>query len=186
MHADRTNRVALTLSGLLVLLIGAGGMAASTGVFGTAFSRRTLFANQASVYVGHHAWVWYAAACVCLAIVLVALRWIVALLISTDRAGDIPVPVATQDGTTILRTAALTDAVTREIGAYHGVHAARAWIIGAAAAPEVVVAVTASQTADLRALAQRIETEALSHVRHAVSNANLPIRLDLQVSRRTA
>src|SRR6185437_7803345 len=51
----------------------------------------------------------------------------------------------------------------------------RARIIGDAAAPEVVIAVTASQTADLRALHQRIETEALSHVRHAVSNTRLPL-----------
>jgi hypothetical protein len=119
-------------------------------------------------------------------ITLVALRWIVALLISTDRAGDIPIPVATHEGTTILRPGALTGAVTREIGTYHGVDAARARIIGDAAAPEVVIAVTASQTADLRALHQRIETEALSHVRHAVSNTSLPIQLHLDVSRRAA
>ena len=32
MHADRTNRVALTLFGLLVLAAGGAGIAASTGV----------------------------------------------------------------------------------------------------------------------------------------------------------
>ena len=96
MHADRTNRVALTLFGLLVLIAGAAGMTASTGVFGAAFSKRTLFANRVSTYIGHHGtWVWAAAAGVCLLIALAALRWIVALLISTDRAGDIPIPVST-------------------------------------------------------------------------------------------
>jgi len=106
MHADRTNRVGLTLFGLLVLAVGAAGMIASTGVSGEAFSRRTLFANRVSIYIGHHGWVWYAAAGLCLVITLVALRWIVALLISTDRAGDIPIPVATHEGTTILRPGA--------------------------------------------------------------------------------
>jgi hypothetical protein len=186
MHADRTNRVALIVFGLLVLAAGAAGMTASTGVSGTAFSRRTLFANRVSSYIGDHGWVWYAAAGLCLVITLVALRWIVALLISTDRAGDIPIPVATHEGTTILRPGALTGALAREIGTYHGVDTARARIIGDAAAPEVVIAVTASQTADLRALHQRIETEALSHVRHAVSNTSLPIQLHLDVSRRAA
>jgi hypothetical protein len=186
MHADRTNRVALIVFGLLTLAAGVGGMAASTGVFGTAFSRGTLFANRVSGYIGDHGWVWYAAAGVCLVITLAALRWIVALLISTDRAGDIPIPVASRQGTTILRPAALTGALAREIGTYHGVDAARARIVGDAAAPEVVIAVTASQTADLHALHQRIETEALSHVRHAVSNTSLPIQLDLDISRRTA
>ena len=185
MHADRANRVGLTLFGLLVLAVGAAGMIASTGVSGEAFSRRTLFANRVSIFIGHHGWVWYAAAGVCLVITLLALRWIVALLISTDRAGDLPIPVATHEGTTILRPAALTGAATREIGTYHGVDTARARIIGDAAAPEVVIAVTASQTTDLRALHQRIETQALSHVRHAVGNASLPIRLHLDVSRRT-
>jgi hypothetical protein len=185
MHADRTNRVALILFGLLALAAGVGGITASAGVFGTAFSRRTLFANRVSSYIGQHDWVWYAVAGVCVVITLAALRWIVALLISTDRAGDLPIPVATVEGTTILRPAALTGAVIREIGTYHGVDTARARIIGDAAAPEVVIAVTASQTSDLRALHQRIETQALSHVRHAVGNASLPIQLHLDVSRRT-
>ena len=186
MHADRTNRVALIVFGLLTLAVGVGGITASTGVVGTAFSRRPLFANHVSSYIGEHGWVWYAAAGVCVVITLAALRWIVALLISTDRAGDIPIPVATHEGTTILRPAALTGAVAREIGTYHGVDAAQARIIGDAAAPEVVIAVTASQNADLRALHRRIETEALSHVRHAVSNISLPIQLHLDVSRQSS
>jgi hypothetical protein len=186
MHADRANRVGLTLFGLLVLAAGAAGMIASTGVSGKAFSGRTLFANRVSIYIGHHGWVWYAAAGACLVITLLALRWIVALLISTDRAGDLPIPVATQEGTTILRPAALTGALAREIGTYHGVDAAQARIIGDAAAPEVVVAVTASQNTDLRALHRRIETEALAHVRHAVSNTSLPIELHLDVSRKAS
>ena len=173
MHADRTNRVALTLFGLLVLIAGAAGMTASTGVFGTAFSKRTLFANRVSTYIGHHGtWVWAAAAGVCLLIALAALRWIVALLISTDRAGDIPIPVSTQQGTTILQPAALTGALTREISTYHGVDTTRARIIGDASAPEIVIAVTASQSADLPALHRRIETEALAHTRQALGKTD--------------
>jgi hypothetical protein len=186
MHADRTNRFALTLFGFLVLIAGAAGLAASVGVFGKAFSRRTLFANRVSTYIGHNSWVWYAAAGVCLVIALIALRWIVALLVSTDRAGDIPIPVATQEGTTILQPAALTGALTREIGTYHGVEDTRGRIIGDAAAPEVVLNVTASQSASLRPLYQRIETEALSHARQALGKTSLPIQLDLDVSRRPA
>src|ERR1700728_2918146 len=123
MHADRTNRAALIVFGLLVFAAGGAGMAASVGGFGQAFSRRTLFDNRVSAYIGHHGWVWYAAAGLCLIIVLAALLWIAILLVSTDRADDIPIPVATHEGTTILLPAALTDALTSEIGAYHGVDA---------------------------------------------------------------
>jgi len=187
MHADRTNRFALTVFGLLVLLAGAAGITASAGVFGTGFSRRTLFANRVSSYIGHHGtWVWAAAAGVCLLIALAALRWILVLLISTDRAGDIPIPVSTQEGTTILQPAALTGALTREIGTYHGVDSARGRIIGDASDPEIVLTVTASQSADLHALHRRIETEALAHARQALGKTDLPIQLNLDVSRRPA
>ncbi len=187
MHTDRTNRFALALFGLLVLIAGAAGMTASTGVFGATFAKRALFANRVSTYIGHHgAWVWPAAAGVCLLIALAALRWIVALLISTDRAGDIPIPVRTHEGTTILQSAALTGALTREVGRYHGVDTARGRIIGDASAPEIVIAVTASHSADLHALHRRIETEALAHARQALGKTDLPAHLHLDVSRRPA
>jgi hypothetical protein len=186
MHADRTNRFALTLFGLLVLLIGAAGMSASTGVFGHGFSRRTLFANRVSTYIGHHGgWVWPAAAGVSLVIALIALRWILALLVSTDRAGDIPIPVAASDGTTVLQPAAVTGALTREISTYHGVDNAHGRIIGEGAAPEIVLEVTARPGADLHVLYQRIEAEALAHARQALGKERLPIKLDLDVSRRS-
>jgi hypothetical protein len=182
MHADRTNRAALIVFGLLVFAAGGAGMAASVGGFGQAFSHRALFDNSVSAYIGHHGWVWYAAAGLCLIIILSALLWIATLLVSTDRAGDIPIPTASHEGTTILLPAALTDALTREIDAYHGVEAVNGRIIGDAHDPEIVLTVTASQTADLHALHQRIETEALAHAREALGKGDLPIRLDLAVS----
>ena len=183
MHADRVNRIALIVFGLLLLAAGGAGMTASVGGFGQAFAHRTLFDNAVSVYIGQHAWVWYAAAGVCLIIVLAVLLWIAILLVSTDRTDDIPIPVATQEGTTILLPAALTGALNREIAAYHGVEAVHGRIIGDADDPEIVLAVTAGQDVDLHALYQRIETEALAHAREAVGKADLAIQLDLAVSR---
>jgi hypothetical protein len=179
MHADRTNRVALTLFGLLVLAVGGAAMAASTGVYGAAYSRQTLLANQASSYIGQHAWIWYAVAGACLLLALACLRWLLALITSTDRTGDIVLPGQTDQGSTLIQPAALTDAVTTEISGYRGVQAARGRVIGDSRDPEIVLTVTTAPSADLPALRDRIETEALTHVRQALTNPTVPIHLDL-------
>jgi hypothetical protein len=180
MHADRTNRVALTLFGLLVLAAGGAGMAASTGVFGAAFSRRTLLANQAGRYIGQHGgWLWPAVAGACLLLALACLRWILALLASTDRVGEIIIPGRKDQGTTVMHPAAVTDALASEIGAYHGVDTVKGRVIGDGNAPEIVLTVGPAASADLPALHRRIETEALAHARQALSKPSLPIRLDL-------
>jgi hypothetical protein len=180
MHADRTNRLSLTIFGVLVLVAGAAGMAASAGVFGPGFSRRTLFANRVSLYVGHHGgWLWPAAAGICLLIALVVLRWVAALLISTDRVGDIAVPGGGDQGTTILRPAALISALAREISSYHGVESAKGRVVGDGHDPEIVITVTPAKSADLHELHRRIETEAIAHARQALGRPSLPVRLDL-------
>jgi hypothetical protein len=180
MHADRTNRVMLTLSGLLLIAAGGAAMAASTGVFGAPFSRRALLANRASAYFGHHGgWLWPAIAVACLPIALACLRWMLALLTSSDRAGDIIVGASTDEGTTILRPAALIDALTREVSAYHGVDSARGRVIGDGRDPELVLTVITAPAADLRALHHRIEAEAFAHARQATGDPSLPIQLDL-------
>ena len=183
MHADRTNRTALIVFGSLVLLAGAAAMLTSVGVFSNAFSKHALFANQVSTYIGKNgAWVWPAAAAVCLLIALAALRWILVLLVSTDRAGDITLPGAKDHGTTKLPPAALTGALAGEVESYHGVDSVSSRIIGDAASP-VVLSVTATPTADLPALHRRLESEALAHARQALGKQDLPVQLDLDVSR---
>jgi hypothetical protein len=180
MHADRTNRVMLTLSGLLLITAGGAAMAASTGVFGAPFSRRALLANRASAYFGHHGgWLWPAIAVACLPIALACLRWMLALLASSDRAGDIIVGHGTDEGTTILRPAALIDALTREVSAYHGVDSVKGRVIGDGRDPELVLTVITAPAADLQALHHRIEAEAFAHARQATGDPSLPIQLDL-------
>lgn len=180
MHADRTNRFMLALAGLLLIAAGGAAMAASTGVFGASFARRTLTANRVSAYFAQHGgWLWPAVAVACLLAGLACLRWVLALLASTDRAGDITIGRGTDEGTTILRPAALIDALTAEVGAYHGVDSARGRVIGDARDPELVLTVITAPAADLQALHQRIEDEALTRARKALGNPALPVRLEL-------
>ena len=56
---------------------------------------------------------------------------------------------------------------------------ARGRVIGDSRDPEIVLTVTTAPSADLPALRDRIETEALTHARQALTNPTLPIQLDL-------
>jgi hypothetical protein len=184
MHADRANRIVLTVFGLLLVLAGAAALTASLGGFGAGSAHRALFANSVSTYFGQHgSWLWPVIAVACLLIALAALFWIAILLGSTDRAGSLPVPVAGAHGTTTLQPAALTDALTEEIETYHGVQTAKGRIIGNPDHPRVVVTVTAKPTADLAELQHRIEAQALAHARQALGRTDLPIQLDLDLVR---
>ena len=68
--------------------------------------------------------VWPAAG-LALIVVLAALRWLLALLFSTDRSGDLTFPEDRSARRTTLEAGALTEAVMQEIESYRGVHAAR-------------------------------------------------------------
>lgn len=184
MHADRINRIALTVFGLLLVLAGAAALTASLGGFGAGSAHHTLLANNVSTYIGQHgSWVWAVVAVACLLIALAALLWIAVLLTSTDRAGDLSIPAPGEHGSTALKPAAITGALTSEIEAYHGVETAKGRVIGEPTDPRIVVTVTAKPTADLAALHRRIEAQAVAHARQALGRTDLPVRLDLDLIR---
>jgi hypothetical protein len=183
MHADRTNRWMVVTLALLCIAAGAAGGAASLGAFGTATQHRPLIANRIAAFVGTEGdWLWPAAAAVAAILVLLAMRWLVALLFSTDRSGDLPISAGGSAGRTTLAPGALTKAVVEEAESYRGVDSARGRLLGDPTAPELVVTATLEETADFAALRQRIETGALTHARSAVGNPALPIQLDLTVT----
>lgn len=183
MHADRTNRIALLVLAVLLIAVGADAGSASLGVFGDTTRHSTLFANPTGKFFGSNGdWLWPVMAVAALILALLALRWLIALLFSTDRSGDLPLPASGPTGRTTLTAGALTRAVTEEIDGYRGVSSARARLIGDPEDPELVVTVTAEQSADMAELRQRIETGALTHARMSTGNPELPIQLDLTVT----
>lgn len=183
MHADRTNRVLLILLAILLVAAGAAAGAASIGVYGAATEHNPLMANPAGHYIGTNGeWLWPVAAAAAAVLALLALRWLLALLFSTDRLGDLQFSPSATGGPTTLAAAALTEAVAEEIDSYPGVDSARARLIGDQATPELIVAVTLEETADLAALRQRIETGALARARAAVGNPSMPEQLHLTVT----
>ena len=187
MHADRTNRTAAILFALLLIAVGLDAGSASIGVYGTGIEHDRLMDNPTGRYFGAHGvWLWPVIAVAALIIGLLALRWLIALLFSTDRSGDLVIQSSTGAGRTTLDHGALTDAVVEEIEGYRGVDSARARLIGEADDPELVVTAVLEESADLVALRQRIETEALTHARQALGNLSLPAQLDLTITARRA
>jgi hypothetical protein len=183
MHADRTNRIMLLLLALLLIAAGAAAGAASIGAFGTATRHSPLIANPAGHFIGTQGgWLWPAAAVAAAIIVLLALRWLLALLLSTDRSGDLPITPDGSAGRTTLTARALTEAVAEEVESYRGVNSARARLLGRPTDPELVVTAALEETADFAALRQRIETAALTYARSAVGNPSMPTQLDLTVT----
>jgi hypothetical protein len=187
MHADRTNRVMMLLFAVLLIAAGLDAGAASIGVYGAATAHGHLMANPTGHFIGANGvWLWPVAAVAALIVALLALRWLIALLFSTDRSGDLLIRSGSGAGRTTLAGGALTDAVVEEIEGYRGVNAARARLIGDREDPELVVTAALEQTADFTALRQRIETEALTHARQALGDMALPTQLDLTISTKRA
>jgi hypothetical protein len=185
MHADRTNRTVLIVLALLLIAAGGAALAASLGVFGSFTQHSTLLDNPTGHFVGRNgAWLWPVAAVAGAILVLLALRWLIALLFSTDRSGDLMMSPRGQSEQTILSAPALTEAVLEEIESYRGVSSARARLLGDPADPRLAVTAALEENADFPALRQRIETEALAHARLAVDNMTLPARLDLTIGTR--
>jgi len=187
MHADRTNRIMLILFAVALTAAGVAGALAGFGAFGGTTKHDVLVSNQLSAYFGRHGdWLWPVIAAAGAVLALLALRWLLALLFSTDRSGDLPLTGDRSAGRTTLSAAALTDAVAFEVGGYRGVHSARARLIGDPLAPTLVVTAILEESADLPALRRRIEAHAVRHARQALEDPRLPVRLDLTITSRQA
>jgi hypothetical protein len=186
MHADRTNRAMLILFAVLLVVAGAGGLIAGLGLLHKPVARQPILHNFVSTYVGAHGtWVWPVVGVVALLLLGFVLRWLAALLFTTDRFGNIDVRGDRSRGRSTVDDTALTSAVTAEIDTYRGVEHSRARLIGHSSEPALVVAVTALSGADVDRLRQQIESEALHHVRVALDQPDMVVHLDLSVSDRT-
>lgn len=188
MHADKTNRTALVLLGLLLLVAGAGAMAVSVGLFGATRARQRLFANPVSRYVGAHgSWLWAAAAVVAVIVALLMVRWLATLLLSTDRAGDLEVrrkDDGPSRGTGTVKSAAVNNAVVAEIETYRGVESVKSRTLGDSDEPTIALTVTVDKPDNLSSVRKRVEADAIAHLRQALDNPTLPVLLDFTISAR--
>lgn len=183
MHADRTNRTALLVLGVLLLCAGLLGALAGFGAFGQHIKNESLVDNPVGRYFGANGkWLWPVIAVVAAFAVVLALRWLWILLFSTDRVGDLRVKTERATGRTTVATGALTDAVAEEVASYRGVERASARLIGDSASPTLVISAVLDHASDPTGLRRRIEAEAIDHARTAIGDPQLGAQLDLTVA----
>ncbi len=180
MHADRTNRTVLLIIGLLLAVAGLAVTLTSSGTFSKTFATRTLTDNRVSTAFGNQgSWLWPVVGVIALVIFLRALRWLIAILFGTDRIRDLALRTGDRDRVT-LAGSAVGDAVSAEIASYRGVRAARARLVGSDEHPALTIRVDTDVDADLAAIRDRIERDAVAHARQALGQPELPVRLDLE------
>lgn len=182
MATQRLDRVVLLLLGLLLTAAGVLALLAGAGVLGRRTADAEIVDNPVSrAYGDQGAWLWPVTAAVALVLGLLALRWLVAQLRPT-RVGDVELEPNGRTGHTELASSAVTDAVLAEVRGYHGVAGASGALRGTDTDPRLELTVRLAARADVAAVRRRIEAEPVAHVREALDDETLPVRLDLVVT----
>ncbi len=182
----RLDRFLLLLLGLLLTAGGVLALLVGLGVFGSRLRNKSVLDNFISDFFGRNGpWLWPVIALVGLLLGYLALRWLIAQVRPTG-VRDLQLEPQSTTGHTDLVGAAVTDAVTAEIGTYRGVAGASARLVGDELDPELRLRVQLDSRADVAALRRRIETDAVAHARQALDKPQMPVRLDLVVTDKKA
>jgi len=180
----RLDRFLLVLTGLLLTVAGVLALAVGLSAFGGLLRGRPVFDNVVGGFFGDNgSWLWPVIAVAGLLLGYLALRWLLSQLRPTS-VRELHLEPRSTTGQTNLVSAAVTDAVTTEIAGYRGVAGVSARLTGDELAPELRLRVQLEARADVAGLRSRIETEAVSRVRQALDEPEMPVRLDLVVTDR--
>jgi hypothetical protein len=178
---DRLNAAVLTVLALVLLGVGAYGLARGYGAFGDARAGDPMLTDEARSYVSRNSdWFWPLAAVLSLLVAWLGLRWLIAQL-STTAVGHLPVR-ADGPGHTELLGAGATSALARDIEEYPGVHRASARLIGDHPVPEISVTVDVGDDADIATVRRRIEEHALVRFRSALELTKLRSQIHLRLA----
>ncbi|MCP2322933.1 hypothetical protein HDA40_001440 [Hamadaea flava] len=184
MHADRTNRVILTIIGFLLLAGGVIVALTAFGGFGDARAGRLLTANRVWTFAGDNGrWFWPVVGVLALVVLALAVRWLIAILFGTDRLRSLRLRTEGSRDRVTLAAPAVSDAVRAEVETYRGVRSVRARLVGEADDPVLTLRVGTDLDADLAAIRDRVERDAVAHARQALDRPELRVRLDLEVER---
>lgn len=180
-RTDRLNGTVLFLLSLLLLGVGAYGLARGYGAFGETRAEDPVLGQHLRDFVARNAdWFWPLAAAVALLVAWLGWRWLLAQ-ISTPTVSRLPVR-SDGPGRTELSASGATAALARDIEGYEGVRGARARLISDHPSPEVEITVDVHDDADLPGLRRRIEQDALPRFRGALELQELRSQVHLRLA----
>lgn len=180
---DRLNSTVLTVLALVLVGLGAYGLARGYGAFGESRADDPVLGDDVRDFVTRNGdWFWPLAAVVSLLLAWLGLRWLVAQL-STPTVSRLPVR-ADGAGRTELMASGATAALARDIEDYSGVRSASARFVGDHPVPEVEVTVDVHDDADLGTVRRRIEEHALERFRSALELNELRSRVHVRLAER--
>ena len=182
--ADRRNRAGLLLLGLLLLGVGAYGLARGWGAFGDRAATEPLLVDEWRRFVARNGlWFWPAAAGASLLAALLGLRWLRAQLAAgTTRRVDLT--HRGDAGTTVVRPAGAARALADDIETYRGVTEVSARVTGEPEAPEIDLRVEVVDSCHIPSLRSRIEQEALARFQQALELEAVESNLEFRLSAR--
>lgn len=180
---DRLNAAVLTVLAIILLGVGAYGLARGYGAFGDARASDPLLTEDIRDFVSRNSdWFWPLAAVLALLVAWLGLRWLLAQL-STAAVGHLPVR-ADGPGHTELLGSGATSALALDIEGYPGVRSASARLIGDHPVPEVSVTVDVHDDADIPAVRRQIEEHALVRFRSALELTKLRSEIHFRLAER--
>jgi hypothetical protein len=183
-HTARVSRTGLVIIGL-ILLLGAGAVLArslnaSVTVLGD--PQAPLLTQGQAQYPTDNSWVWPVVAAGSFVVAALALWWMAAQS-KTRAVRRLQLEPDRLHGTTTLRAAAASRAMTDELESHPSIRASDALLHGSATAPGLRLDVTTENRADPGLVRASIETEVLPHLRRALELEKIPTVLRLQFSR---
>ena len=180
---DRLNAAVLTVLAIVLLGVGAYGLARGYGAFGDARASDPLLTEDVRDFVSRNSdWFWPLAAALALLVAWLGLRWLLAQL-STASVGHLP-GRADGPGHTELLGSGATSALARDIEGYPGVRSASARLVGDHPVPEVSVTADVHADADIPAVRRQIEEHALERFRSALELTTLRSEIHLRLAER--
>jgi hypothetical protein len=164
-RVDSVNRIILALLGTALLALAALGVARGLGRLGQAPPSQPLL-DAERVLAGDW-WVMPVVAVLALVLALLSLRWLVAQ-VTRERLRHLEVDATRSGGDTWLRTAAIAEAVEREVQSHPGVAKARMTLEGRPSRHRHRLVVTLTDRADIPAVRQGLTATTIPQLRRAL------------------